>query len=174
MGNVDSDYATNKDDRRSNTGGIITLGVGTIMNWFLQMQQSTTLSSTEAEYCALATAAQDVMFQATLLEEIIGRRVLSVLLADNTGVIFLIKNQQVRPRMKHIDVRHHFLRELHEDGRLIVKYTKLEDNEADIMTKNVVFILLLKHRNHVRNGVMFCYVNWDAIITKDWREDVKQ
>ena len=66
------------------------------------------------------------------------------------------------------------MRELHEDGRLIVKYTKSEDNEADIMTKNVVYILLLKHRNHVRNGMMFCYVYWDAIITKDWREDVKQ
>ena len=138
-----------------------------------QTQQSTTLSSTEAEYCALAMAAQDVMFQATLLEEIIGRKVPSVLLEDNTGAIFLIKNQQVGPRTKHIDVRHHFLRELHEDGRLIVKYTKLDDNDADIMTKNVTFILLLKHRNHVRNGMMFCYVNWDAIITKDWKEDVK-
>ena len=38
MGNVDSDYATNKDDRRSITGGIITLGGGTITNWFSQMQ----------------------------------------------------------------------------------------------------------------------------------------
>jgi len=38
MGNVDSDYATNKDDRRSITGGIITLGGGTITNWFSQTQ----------------------------------------------------------------------------------------------------------------------------------------
>ena len=104
------------------------------------------------------------MFQATLLEEITGRRLPSVLLEDNTGVIFLIKNQQVGPRMKHIDVRHHFLRELHEDGRLVVKYTKSDDNEADMMTKNVTFILLMKHRNHVRNGMMFCYENWSIII----------
>jgi len=42
-----------------------------VTNWFSQTQRSTTLSSTEAEYCALATGAQDVVFQSTLLEEII-------------------------------------------------------------------------------------------------------
>ncbi len=49
--------------------------------------------------------------------------------------IFLVKNQQVGPRTKHINVRHHFIRELHEDGSLVVKYTESEDNEADITTK---------------------------------------
>jgi len=70
-------------------------------------------------------------------------------------------------------VRHHFIRELHEDGSLIVKYTESEDNEADIMTKNVVVLLLKKHTENVRNGTMFCYQNWNAIIAEDWREDVK-
>jgi len=44
-----------------------------------------------------------------------------------------VKNQQVGPRTKHIDVRHHFIRELHEDGSSVEKYTEPEDNEADIM-----------------------------------------
>jgi len=173
VGNVDSDYATNKTNRRSVTGCIITLGGGTIMNWFSQTQRSTTLSSTEAEYCALATGAQDFVFQTMLLEEITGVRKPAILLEDNTGAIFLLKNQQVGARTKHIDVRHHFIRELHEDGSLIVKYTESEDNEADIMTKNVVVLLLKKHTENVRNGTMFCYENWNAIIAKDWREDVK-
>ena len=142
-------------------------------NWFSQTQRSVTLSSTEAEYCALATGAQEAVFQSMLLEEIIGHRLPSILLEDNTGAIFLVKNQQVGPRTKHIDVRHHFIRELHEDGSLVVKYTESENNEADMMTKNVVLSLLEKHRYHVRNGVMFCFVNWNEVIIKDWREDVK-
>jgi len=173
VGNVDSDYATNKSDRRSVTGCIMTLGGGTITNWFSQTQRSTTLSSTEAEYCALATGAQDVVFQTMLLEEITGVRKPAIMLEDNTGAIFLVRNQQVGPRTKHIDVRHHFIRELHEDGSLMVKYTESEDNEADMMTKNVAMMLLVKHRENVRNGSMFCYKKWDEIIAKDWREDVK-
>jgi len=144
-----------------------------ITNWFSQTQRSTTLSSTEAEYCALATGAQEVLFQTMLLEEITGERKPAILLEDNTGAIFLVKNQQVGPRTKHIDVRHHFIRELHEDGSLVVKYTESEDNEADMMTKNVVLLLLSKHRENVRNGSMFCYQKWDEIIAEDWREDVK-
>ena len=121
----------------------------------------------------MATGAQDVVFQTMLLEEITGVRKPAILLEDNTGAIFLVKNQQVGARTKHIDVRHHFIRELHEDGSLIVKYTESEDNEADIMTKNVVVLLLKKHTENVRNGTMFCYEKWDEIIAEDWREDVK-
>jgi len=86
-------------------------------------------------------------------------RLPSILLEENTGAIILVTNQQVGPRTKHIDVRHHFLRELHEDGSMIVKYTESENNEADMMTKNVVCILLIRHRNHVRNkwsNVLLC------------------
>jgi len=54
-----------------------------------------------------------------------------------------------------------------------VKYTESENIEADMMTKNVVSILLIRHRNHVRNGAMVCYKNWDDVIINAWREDVK-
>jgi len=102
----------------------MTLGGGTVTNWFSQTQRSTTLSSTEAEYCALATGAQDAVFQFALLEEITGQRLPSIFLEDNTGATFLVRNQQVGPRTKHIDVTHHFLRELHEDGSMVVRYTE--------------------------------------------------
>ncbi len=77
-------------------------------------------------------------------------------------------------RTKHIDISHHFLRELHEDGSMIVKYTQSENNEANMMTNNVVCISLIWHRNHARNGAMFCYDNWDnGCHHQRWREDVK-
>ena len=131
------------------------------------------MSSTEAEYCALATGAQDAVFQTMLLEELTGMRLPAILLEDNTGAIFLVKNHQVGARTKHIDVRHHFIRELHEDGKLIVKYVESGSNEADMMTKNLAFALLVKHCANVRDAIMFCFVNWNQIVAKDWREDVK-
>jgi len=76
IGNVDSDYA-NKADRRNISGCIMTLGGGTVTNWFSQTQRSTTLSSTEAEYCTLTTIALDDVL-ITQLEEITGQRLLTI------------------------------------------------------------------------------------------------
>jgi hypothetical protein len=53
---VDSHYATDEEDRRSESGGIHTVG-GTIINWLSKTQASVTLSSTEAEYGSLASGA---------------------------------------------------------------------------------------------------------------------
>jgi len=151
----------------------MTLGGGCITNWFSQTQRSVTLSSTEAESCALATGAQDAVFQAMLLQEITGVRLPVILWEDNTGAIFLVKNQQVGARTKHIDVRHHFIRDLHEEGSLIVKYIESRFNEADMMTKNLQLELFLRHCENVRLAMMICYVYWYQIVAEDWREDVK-
>jgi hypothetical protein len=67
---VDSNYATNKDNRRSVSGAIHTLG-GTLTNWLSKMQESTTLSSCEAEYVSLASGAQEVKFVQMLLNEVL-------------------------------------------------------------------------------------------------------
>ena len=53
----------------------------------------------------------------------------------------------------------------------VLKYTESENNEADMMTKNVVCVLQIRHGK--RNGAIFCYVYWDDVIIKDWRDGVK-
>jgi len=121
----------------------------------------------------LATGAQDAVFQAMLLQEITGVRLPVIFLEDNTGAIFLVKNQQVGARTKHIDVRHHFIREFHEEGSLIVKYIESRFNEADMMTKNLQLELFLRDCENVRLAMMICYVYWHQIVAEDWKEDVK-
>jgi hypothetical protein len=110
---VDSNYATAKEDGRSISGGIHTLG-GTIIHWMSKTQASVTLSSTEAEYASLASGATQVKFVQQLLEEITDCTTSGIILEDNTGAIFLVKNQQVGSCTKHIDVQHHYIREMRE------------------------------------------------------------
>jgi hypothetical protein len=100
---VDSNYATNKDDRQSVSGAIHTLG-GTITNWLSKTQESTTLSSCEAEYVSLASGAQEVKFVQMLLNEVLKCTTPGILMEDNTGAIYLVKNQQVSACTKHIDI----------------------------------------------------------------------
>jgi hypothetical protein len=105
---VDRNYATDKEDRRSVSGGIHTVG-GTIINWMLKTQASVTLSSTEAEYGSLASGATQVKFVQQLLEEIAECKTPGIILEDNTGAIFLVKNQQVGSQTKHTDLQYHYI-----------------------------------------------------------------
>ena len=50
-------------------GGVITLG-GTPTNTMSKSQAIVSLSSTEAEYIALSTVAQKVLFQSQMLDEL--------------------------------------------------------------------------------------------------------
>ena len=60
----------------------------------------------------------------------------SVIYEDNQGAIFLAKNRQVGIHTKHIYIHYHFLRDMVEDMNIDIQYICIEDNPADIMTKN--------------------------------------
>jgi uncharacterized membrane protein len=82
---------------------------------------------------------------------------------DNLGTIFLVKNQQVSSRTKHIDIRHHYMRDLQDSKALDVRLKRSENNSADIMTKNTTREGNDKHTQQIRNGTL-----------PFWKEDVKQ
>ena len=160
---VDTDYATNKEDRKSITGTIHTVG-GTITAWQSKSQATVTLSSTEAEYIGMASGLQEILFMHMLLDEIDGSIRPGVEVEDNQGAMFLVKNQSVGPRTKHIDVRHHFIRQHYENGDVDAVYTRSENNEADINTKNLPEALQMKHAEKIRNGMLYVREHWDEMM----------
>ena len=66
---------------------------------------------------------------------------------DNVGAIWLSNNRNTEDRTKHIDIRTAFVKEYQEDGKIIIKFVKSEDNEADIgvFTKNTSSIIFQRH-----------------------------
>ena len=143
-GYVDSNFATNKDNRKSVTGYVLTIG-GCLVSYSSKSQATVTLSSTEAEYVAASTCATEIKFIQMLLEEVMPGETIrpATILEDNTGAIFLMENQAVGNRTKHIDIKMHHIREMMsgEDPRLCVVFTPSEWNFADPMTKNVTEII---------------------------------
>ena len=79
----------------------------------------------------------------------------STLREDNTGAIFIMNNDQVGQRTKHIDIKWHHVQSMIQLGDLIVIYIRSEDNPSDIMTKNVKEALFVKHAVAMKNGVLF-------------------
>ncbi|CAL0333326.1 unnamed protein product [Lupinus luteus] len=59
----------------------------------------------------------------------------TIIYCDNTSAIKLSKNPVLHGRSKHIDVKYYCLRDLNNDGTIVLKYCRSEDQLADIFTK---------------------------------------
>ena len=65
---------------------------------------------------------------------------------DNVGAIWLPNNRITSDRTKHVDIRDSFVNEYQEDGKIIIKFVKSEDNKADIFTKNTTNTIFQNHQ----------------------------
>ena len=70
---------------------------------------------------------------------------------DNRGAIKLANNPLSSARSRHIDVRHHFLRELVNQKRIIIRHVESKEQHADALTKPLEIGLFTKHRNFLLN-----------------------
>ena len=148
---ADSDYANDKEDRKSITGWIIKVGDNTV-SWKSKKQASVALSTTEAEYMAASDAVKEIIWTQDLLFELnMIEKKLAVLYQDNQGAIFLEKNNSNTQRTKHIDVRYHFIRQAIHDGRIEIQYCPTEAMIADIFTKPLPPPTFERHRDSLLN-----------------------
>ena len=60
-----------------------------------------------------------------------------IIFCDNTSAINISKNPIQQSRMKHIDIRHHFIRDLVERNALTLEYVETTNQLADIFTKSI-------------------------------------
>uniref|UniRef100_A0A1Y1N3K4 Reverse transcriptase Ty1/copia-type domain-containing protein n=2 Tax=Photinus pyralis TaxID=7054 RepID=A0A1Y1N3K4_PHOPY len=142
----DSDYASDVDTRKSTTGYVFNMANGAI-TWCSRRQQTTSVSTTEAEYVAAAEATKEAIWLRHLLSEISGKSIENVqLYVDNQSAIKLVKNPIFHKRTKHIDVRYHFIKEKFQNGDIKIEYVRSEDQLADILTKPLVSVKFNKLR----------------------------
>jgi len=137
LGFVDADWANCREDRRSYTGYVFILS-GCPVTWESRKQRTVALSSTEAEYMALTEASKEGLHLKRFLAELGAKHLGQVCIqCDNNGARKLAENPVFHGRSKHIDVRHHFIREVLKNGELSVIYTPSTDMAADILTKGL-------------------------------------
>lgn len=133
---ADADWANDEVDRKSYTGFVVKVGNCAVF-WESRKQKTVALSSTEAEYLALSDVGREIYFIRNLTNEIIGRKPTITVFNDNQSAIKIVSNRQHHKRTKHIEIRHHFLRQAVEDGVIKVQYRPTNNMTADIMTKSL-------------------------------------
>ncbi|KAE8701188.1 Detected protein of confused Function [Hibiscus syriacus] len=131
---VDSDYAGDLDKRRSSTGYLFTLDKAPV-SWKSTLQSMVALSTTEEEYMAVSEAVKEAIWLNGLMEDLGVVQSRISLYCESQSAIHLAKNQVYHSRTKHIDVRYHFVREIFEEGNILLQKIATSKNPTDIMTK---------------------------------------
>jgi hypothetical protein len=145
-GYSDSDWAANIDTRRSTTGYVFFLCGGPV-SWRSKVQQTVALSSTEAEYMALTSSAQEAMSLRMLCKDFHVDVDDAVLLyEDNQGAIAMSINPVMHSTAKHISIKQHFIREKVQNGDVRLEYISTVDMIADALTKALSKVTFLNLR----------------------------
>ena len=152
VGYSDSDWGSS-EDRKSISGYCFQLNdQSSFISWKSKKQATVALSSCEAEYIALTHCIQEAKFIKQLLTDLSFQSDITISV-DNQGAIKLAQNPVFHERSKHIDIRHHFIRDEIASGNVKLVYVHTSENLADIFTKPVIHSKLLSSSSICRTSV---------------------
>ncbi|XP_016511295.2 uncharacterized protein LOC107828489 [Nicotiana tabacum] len=134
-GYCDSDWAACPDSRKSVTGFFVFF-VGRPVSWKSKKQSVVSLSSVEAEYCALNKLVAELTWLTLLLADlgVVGVTPIFVF-CDNQSALHIASNPVFHERTKHIEVDCHFVREKLSEGLIVLFSVSSANQLADILTK---------------------------------------
>ena len=137
VGYSDADWAGDCNDYKSTSGYLFQIG-GTVVTWKSKKQSCVALSTAEAEYMALASAAQEAVWIRELNSDLGNQQSQpTLILEDNQSAIAMAKNPQYHRRSKHINIKFHYVREQVSNGKIHLEYCPTEDMLADMLTKAI-------------------------------------
>jgi len=144
-GYSDSSLGDHTEDRHSTSGYVFLLAKGAI-SWSSRKQKTIAQSTSEAEYMAMTDAANQAIWYRSFLVEL-GFSVDDPipLHGDNKGAIDLALNPVTGHRSKHIDIKHHAIREHIDNSHICLICTPSADMVADGFTKSVSRVLLQQY-----------------------------
>ena len=139
MPESDANWSGDLSDRKSTTAYYFKLnGRGAALSWGVKKKATVALSSSEAEYQAMAAAVQEALYLKQLLQVLgIQQKHPIAIGEDNQSFIKLCQNPVMHKRSKHIEKKIHFSRDKTEDGTISIHYVPTDKMVANIFTKSL-------------------------------------
>lgn len=87
---------------------------------------------------SLSDGAKESIYWTSILKELGFNKLVNIVIYnDNMGALKLAENPVFHARSKHIDIRHHFVRENLHEGRFRIEHISSDRNVADLFTKSL-------------------------------------
>ncbi|GJW49122.1 retrovirus-related pol polyprotein from transposon TNT 1-94 [Tanacetum coccineum] len=128
VGYSDLDFAGCGLDRKSTTGGCQLLG-GKLVSWTAEL--SGNFNSLAGRCCA------QILWMQHHLQDFDLNYSKTPIYCDNQSAIAITHNPVFHSRTKHIEVRHHFIRDIVEKGKVDLIFIETEDQLVNIFTKPI-------------------------------------
>ncbi|GER47805.1 gag-pol polyprotein [Striga asiatica] len=130
LGYSDSDFQSDKDESKSTSGYVFTLGSGAI-SWRSAKQKCVADSTMEAEYIAASEAAKEAVWLRNFLVDLevipsLPRGI--TVYCDNSGAVANSKEPRAHRASKHIERKYHLIRDI--VGRGDVDVAKIASEDA--------------------------------------------
>ena len=137
IGYTDSYFMSDKDLRKSTSGHVFTLGGG-VVSWRSIKQKCIADSTKKAEYVAACEAAKEAIWLKKFLMElgVVPASLSPITLnCDNSGAVAQSKEPRNHKKGKHIERKHHLIRDIVKRGDVTITKIATIDNLADQFTK---------------------------------------
>ncbi|GJS13344.1 putative ribonuclease H-like domain-containing protein [Tanacetum coccineum] len=169
----DSDYAGASLDRKSTTGGCQFLGKKLIL-WQCKKQTIVANSTTEAEYVSTANCCGHVLWiQNQMLDY--GFNFMNIKIhIDNESTICIVKNPVFHSKTKHIEIRHHFIRDSYEKKLIQVIKIHTDHNVADLLTKAFDVSRKAKRTTKISQSSGPIHLVADETVDKEWEDKMER
>ncbi|GJR68906.1 putative ribonuclease H-like domain-containing protein [Tanacetum coccineum] len=131
---TDSDYAGASLDRKSTIGGCQFLR-SRLISWQCKKQTVVANSTTEAEYVAASNCCGHLLWIQNQMLDYGYNFMNTKIFIDNESTICIVKNPVFHSKTKHIEIRHHFIRDSYEKRLIQVIKIHTDHNVADLLTK---------------------------------------
>ena len=119
-----------------------------MISWTSKRQSIIALSTAEAEYIAVSGCSTQMLWMKSQLEDFNIFESNIHILCDNTSAICLSRNPILHSMAKHIEIKHHFIRDYIHKGILSLKFIDTDHQWDDVFTKPLSedrFNSILKH-----------------------------
>ncbi|GJY80300.1 hypothetical protein Tco_0493051 [Tanacetum coccineum] len=131
---TDNDYAGAGLDKKSTTGGCQFLG-SRLISWQCKKQTIVANSTTEAEYVVAASCHGQVLLIQNQMMDYGYNFMNTKIYINNESTICIVKNLVFHLKTKHIEIRHHFIRDSNEKKLIQMSKIHTDYNVADLLTK---------------------------------------
>lgn len=124
---TDVDWARDRDDSKSTSGGAFFLG-GRLVSWLNKKQDCTSQSTAKAEYVAATNNYNQFIWMKQMMKDIGITSIEPVIIYyDNTSIVNMSKNPILHYKTKHMTIKYHVLKEKVAEKEIRLEYIKTKE-----------------------------------------------